>query len=213
MEFGLVRRVIAIGASILMLSLGLVASGEAQSTQPDSTVKFQAVVRAVDCEQQQLTLAGPGAVAVVQSTLGTVIQVDGAPTPLCGLSTFVGAHATAWVIARAGQIVLTRLEVVSAGEPPGAASVAPPPSPSPSVYSSVPTAAPGVLGTVVAGGGVYLLVLGADGALYRYAYYGPYGHPPAGPYGRYVGPYTRIPAYTYDSDRPCQEGTFWQWCR
>lgn len=219
----IVRRVSAVGVIVLVLSLGLAAPGESQSGQPDFTVQFKTTLQAVDCDGQQLTLAGPGASTVVQSTLGTVIHVDGAVTPFCSLSPLVGAPATAWVIARGGQIVLVQLDVVSGAAPvpappvqpdPGAPSPVPAaPSPAdPPAYNSAPSGAAVVLGTVIVGGLLYLILQSADGAYYRYPYSGPYGDPrPA--YRPYAGPYIGVPGYTYGPYRRCHDGTYSHWCR
>jgi hypothetical protein len=70
-----------------------------------------------------------------------------------------------------------------------------------------------VLGTVIVGGLLYLLLRSADGAFYRYPYYGPYVIYPHPAYRPYVGPYLRVPAYTYGPYRRCHDGSFGQWCR
>lgn len=219
----IVRRAFAGGIIVLVSCLGFAASGDAQSGPTQSIVQLQTTVQAVDCDGQQVTLVGPGASSVVQSTLGSVIRVNGADTPLCGLAPFVGAPATAWVMARGGQIVLVRLEVASTPVPayppvtppiaPAAAPPYPPAAPVP-IYTPAPSPAAVVLGTVLVGGLVYLLIRAADGTLYRYPYAAPY----AGAYQRpvyrpYVGPYARVPAYTYGPYRRCPNGTWGRWCR
>ena len=218
----IVRRAFAVGVIVLVSFLGLAASGDAQSGQPDSIVQLRATIQAVDCDAQQVTLAGPGTPSVVQSTLGSVIRVNGAPTPLCALSSSVGTPATAWVMPRGGQIVLVRLEVAPPSGPaapvqPGpplapASTPVPAPASPPAAYTPSPAAI--VLGTVLVGGLVYLLVRASNGTLYRYPYYGPYaGSYPQPAYRPYAGPYAAAPAYTYGPYRRCHDGTWAQWCR
>lgn len=220
-----VRRALALGISGLILSLGLATSSDAQSDPTEAVIQTQTTIQAVDCDSQQVTLTGAGASSVAQSTLGTVISVNGAPTPLCALSPYVGLPAAAWVMARGGQIVLVRLDVTSAAVPtypapaPVAPASAPPadpyPGPAPApppAYTPVPPVAAVVLGTVLVGGLIYLLVRGADGVLYRYPY-GPYGRYRQPGYPPYVGPYARVPAYTYGPYRRCSDRSWSQWCR
>ena len=215
----IVRRVFAVGITVLVSFLGLAGSGDAQSGQPDRIVQLQTTVQAVDCDGQQLTLAGAGTSSVVQSTLGSVIHVNGAATPLCALSSYVGSPATAWIMPRGGQIVLARLDVAPTAAPayPPAPSppVAPASAPSPPpAYTPAPSPAAVVLGTVLIGGLVYLLVRAANGSLYRYPYSAPYTGTYQQPtYRPYAGPYAGAPAYTYGPYRRCHDGTWNQWCR
>jgi hypothetical protein len=232
-----VRRALALGIIVLISSLGLATSGEAQSSPTDPVIQTQATVQAIDCDTQQVTLAGAGVSSVAQSTLGTVIHVNGDAVPLCGLSPYVGAPATAWVMARGGQVVLVRLDVTSTtvpSYPSGPAPMIPasnPPAPTASnpyqtgqpasvpypaalpAYTPVPSAAAVVLGTVLVGGLVYLLVRAANGGLYRYPYYGPYVPRYQPQYRPYVGPSAKVPAYNYGPYRRCPDRSWGQWCR
>lgn len=113
----IVQRAFAVGGIVLIASLGLAGSGEAQSGPSDSIIQTQATVQAVDCDGQQVTLSSAGATSTAQSTLGSVVHVNGAAAPFCSLSSYIGAPATAWVMARGGQIVLVRLDVTSTVAP------------------------------------------------------------------------------------------------
>ncbi len=140
----IVRRAFAVGVIVLIASLGLAGSGEAQSGPGDSIVQTQTTVQAVDCDGQEVTLSSAGASSTVQSTLGSVVHVNGATTPFCSLSSYIGAPATAWVMARGGQIVLVRLDVASTTAPGDPASPQPPLAPASVPSTTGPTAsAPG----------------------------------------------------------------------
>lgn len=230
------RRVFAIGITVLVSSLGLAGSGDAQPTTADSIVQTPTTVQAVDCDSQQVTLAGAGVSSVVQSTLGSVVHVNGAATPFCSLAAYVGAPATAWIMPRGGQMVLVRLDVTSTVVPsppaaPASASTPPPvytappsytPIPSPYTtagppvpvpvpsYTPSPSAGAVILGTVLIGGLVYLLIRSVNGSVYRLPYTGTYQQPA---YSPYVGSYRTVPAYTYGQYRRCKDGTWSQWCR
>ena len=235
----IVRRAFGVGICVFVSSLGLAGSGEAQINPTDS-VQTQATVQAVDCDSAQVTLAWAGASSVAQSTLGSIVHVNGAVTPFCALSSYIGSSATAWVMPRGGQIVLVRLDVTSAVAPPfptapqpslapasappytpipapapayapGPTDASVPPyAPAPPAYTSAPSPASVVLGTVLIGGLVYLLVRAANGTLYRYPYAGGYQQPA---YWPYVGPYAKAPAYDYGPYRRCRDGVWSQWCR
>lgn len=139
----IVRRVFAVGITVFVSSLGLAGSGDAQPSPTDSIVQTQATVQAVDCDGEQLTLAGPGISSVIQSTLGSVIHVNGAVTPFCALSSYVGSSATAWLMPRGGQVVLVRLDVTSTVVPGNPASPSPPLAPaSAPTYTTPPAYTP-----------------------------------------------------------------------
>jgi len=168
------------------------------------------MIQAVDCDAQELTLAGPSGTVVLRSALATVVRIDGGLASLCALEPFVGAPATVSVLPVGGQFVIAQLDAsapAAAPAPPQAAPYAPPPGPAPAIVGAV-------LGTVQFGGRVFLLVQAAGGALYRYPYYGPYYRAYYGPtYRPYAGPYRYAPAYTYGPYRRCPDGTRSQWCR
>jgi len=212
-----VRRALALGIAVLISSLGLATSGDAQSGPTESIVETQTTVQAVDCDAQQITLAGAGVSSVAQSTLGTVIRVNGDVTPLCALSSYVGAPATAWVMARGGQVVLVRLDVTSTTVPTYPTSPAPlapaqaPADPTtttpypaaPPPYTPVPAAeypyspAPPAYTPVPSAAAVVLGTVLVGGLVYllvRSATGGLYRYPY---YGPYVRPYTgyQQPAY------------------
>ncbi|MHB8730949.1 MAG: hypothetical protein ACYDAB_04080 [bacterium] len=137
------RRAFAVGITVLVSFLGLAGSGDAQTNTTDSIVQTQATVQAVDCDSQQVTLAGAGSSSVIQSTLGSIVHVNGAVTPFCSLSSYIGSSATAWVMPRGGQIVLVRLDVTSTVVPAFPTAPQPPVAPASAPwYTPIPAPAP-----------------------------------------------------------------------
>lgn len=223
--------------SFLTLCLGclsLADAGAAQQPPATQAMRTNGTIRSVDCDAQQLTLAGGGGTGVLQSTLATEIVVNGGASSLCALRGYVGAAAVVWVIPQGGQLILARLEVnevpatpTAPWNPPatarapqwippsgdGAPSWTPPASAGPAP-PAVPSIAGAVLGTILVGGLVYLLVRAANGTMYRYPYYGgylPYYYQPQ--YHPYTGTVRGAPVYTYGPYRRCPNGTWSQWCR
>ena len=200
---------------VLLTLLGIAPAGEAQ---PTARVQLEGTIQAVDCNAQQLTLQSGSGTTVVQSTLATVIRVDGESTPLCSLEPYIGAPVTVSLVPVGGQFMIAQLTVHSAPAAPPpvpyAGAPAPPPvpyTPVPQMSSPAPTIAGAVLGTIMVGGLVYLLVRGANGAFYRYPYYGQYRpiyYQPS--YRPYVGPLR--PTLTYGPYRRCRDRTWSQWC-
>jgi len=183
-------------------------------------VQLRGTIQAVDCDAQQLVLAGPSGATVLRSVLATVVRVNGAIASLCALTPFVGSPATVSVLAVGGQFVIAQLDVsapVGASAPPQAAAYAPSSVPVPTASQPpgpAPALAGAVLGTVQLGGRVFLLVQAASGVLYRYPYYGPYYRAYYAPtYRPYAGPYQYAPAFTYGPYRRCPDRTWSQWCR
>ena len=185
-------------STLLIVAITLLARPSAGVSQPTPRLEIDGTIQAVDCAAQQLTIGGESGTAVLQSTLATLIDVDGQPQPLCALQQFVGAPATVSIVPASGQLMIGRLTVRTA------AAASPPASPVPALVGAV-------LGTLVVAGLAYLLVQGANGALYRYPYYGPYRQTYYQPsYRPYVGPLR--PMMTYGPYRRCRDHTWSQWC-
>jgi hypothetical protein len=166
-----VRRGIAIAVGVLMPFLGLSGMGSAQQA-----VQVEGVIEAVDCQADTVVLGGPTGANTVAAAAYTAVLINSTSVPFCTLQNYVGAPATAWLVATGSQFTATRIDVTG----PAAA-------PAPTEVGVAPVPIWGVvLGTVVVAGLVYLLVHGPDGGYYRYPYYGDYYrhyyHPEYRPY-------------------------------
>jgi hypothetical protein len=196
------RRAIAVLAGVVLL-LGLPGPGRAQTS-----VEVEGTIQAVDCAAQSVVLSRSGGSNVVNTGPYTAVLLNSTSVSLCALKDYIGAYATAWLIAQENTFTATRIDVYVSAAPA-------PPSPAPvPAYVPVPSLAGVVLGTIVVAGLVYLLVRGHDGRLYHYPYYGPYYRTYYRPaYRPYSGPLLGAPAYHYGSYRHCPNGAWSQWCR
>jgi hypothetical protein len=196
------HRGIAILAGIVLL-LALPGSGQAQTS-----VEVEGTIQAVDCAAQSVVLSSPGGSNVVNVGPYTAVLVNSTGVSLCALRSYIGAYATAWLIAGENTFTATRIDVYASAAPQ-------PSSPAPvPAYVAVPSLAGVVLGTIVVAGLVFLLVRGYDGRLYHYPYYGPYYRTYYRPaYRPYAGPLVGAPAYHYGPYRHCPDGAWSRWCR
>ncbi len=173
------RRAIAVALGVLVPLLGWAGVGQAQSS-----VQVQGTVEAVDCQAQTVVLGSGGTSNTVAVAPYTAVLVNATSVPLCTLQQYVGAPATAWLLASGNEFVATRIDVT--GQPVAA------PPPAPAAASPLPIVGI-VLGTIVVAGLLYLLVHGPDGHYYRYPYYGPYHRYYYRPeYRPYRGPYPSV---------------------
>ncbi len=209
------RRIAGLVISILVALLCAAAPSDAQPAQTSQPLRYQGTIQAVDCDAQQVMLAGGTGPVVLQSTLATEIRVNSTASSLCSLQSFVGALATAWIMVSGGQLIVARLEVSEAPVVPVPPQPVPyAPASGPPVVAPQPSLAGLVLGTILIGGLTYLLVHAANGTLYRYPYDGRYRENYYQPsYHPYAGPYRTAPAYTYGPYRRCPNNTWSQWCR
>jgi hypothetical protein len=197
------RKTIAFLVGGLLPLVGLSGIGQAQSS-----VEVEGTIQTVNCGAQTVVLNSPGTANTVTAQPFTSVLVNSTSVPFCSLQHYIGAPATAWLMASGNTLVATRIDVYVAATPP---PVVPAPAPG---YVVVPPLAGIVLGTIVIGGLIYLLVRGRDGRLYHYPYYGPYYRAYYRPdYRPYRGPLLHAPFYQYGPARRCRDGSFGRWCR
>jgi hypothetical protein len=154
------RKAIALLVGTLLPLLGFSEIGQAQSS-----VQVEGTIEAVDCQAQTLVLSTPGTSNTVAVAPYTAVLVNSTSVPFCSLQQYLGAEATAWLLANGNEFVATRIDVVA-----GVAAVPPAPA---VVVAPLPIVGI-VLGTIVVAGLAFLLVRDYDGHYYRYPYYGPY---------------------------------------
>ncbi len=177
------RNVIALGLSVLLPLLGFAGAGQAQS----AAVQIQGIVQTVDCQAQTVTLSAPSGSNTINAADYTAVLVNSTSVPFCSLEGYIGASATAWLVANGDQFLATQIDVTA----PVAVA---PAAGSSEVVQPVPIAGV-VLGTIVVAGLVYLLVHGPDNDYYRYPYYGEY-------YQHYYHPEYRPYAGEYPASAP-----------
>ncbi len=185
------RKPIALMLGLLLPLLGLAGISEAQSS-----VQVQGIIQSVDCQAQAVVLsdAGTGISNTIVAAAYTPVLVGSTSVPFCTLQQYVGAPASAWLVANGNELVATRIDVLgpaTAAPPPVVAVPQPIPVPEPApadVASPLPIVGI-VLGTIIVAGLIYLLTHDHDGRYYRYPYYGPYyRHYYRGEYRPYLGP-------------------------
>ena len=158
------RKATALVVGTLLALLGLSGTGQAQSS-----VQVQGTLQAVDCQAQTVVLTGPGASNTIAAASYTAVLVNSTSVPFCSLTQYVGAPATAWLVATGSEFVATRIDVV------GQVAVAPvyPIAPATTVVEPLPIEGI-VLGTIIVFGLLFLLARDDDDHFYRYPYYGRY---------------------------------------
>ena len=157
------RKAIAVLIGVLLPFLGVAEVGQAQSA-----IQVQGTIQSVDCQSGTIVLSGPTGPNTMAAADFTTVLVNSTSVPFCTLQQYVGAPATAWLVASGNEFEVTRIDVV------GPAAVAYPPAP---VVTVSPLPIVGVvLGTIALVGLLYLLVRDHDGHFYRYPYYGDYYH-------------------------------------
>lgn len=119
------HKAIALWLGILLPVVGL--SGIAQAQSP---VQIQGTVQAVDCKAHTIILGSPGTSNTVAEAPFTAVLVNSTNVPLCSLQQYIGASATAWLVATDNKFVATRIDVHVAAAPVPAA---PAPTYSPSM--------------------------------------------------------------------------------
>lgn len=176
------RKLIALLLVTLLAVLGLPGTGRAQSS-----VQVQGTIQAVDCQAQTVVLSAPGNSNTIAVAPYTAVLVNSTSVPFCTLVQYLGAPASAWLVASGSEFVATRIDVV------GRAAVAPV-APAPvTVIEEQPLPIEGiVLGTIFVAGLLFLLTRDNDDHFYRYPYYGAYYHhyyrPEYRPYRGYYPP-------------------------
>jgi hypothetical protein len=158
------RKATALVVGTLLALLGLSGTGQAQSS-----VQVQGTLQAVDCQAQTVVLTGPGSSNTIAAASYTAVLVNSTSVPFCSLTQYVGAPATAWLVATGSEFVATRIDVV------GQVAVAPvyPVAPATTVVEPLPIEGI-VLGTIIIAGLLFLLARDDDDHFYRYPYYGRY---------------------------------------
>ena len=155
------RKVLAVVLGVLLPLLGFAGAGQAQSA-----IQVQGTIQAVDCAAGTVVLSAPIGSNTISAADYTAVLVNSTSVPFCSLQEYIGAPATAWLIANGDQFSVTQIDVTG----PIAAVPAPVTT---EVVSPVPIV-DAVLGTILVAGLVYLLVHGPDDDYYRYPYYGDY---------------------------------------
>ncbi len=180
------RKLTALSLVTLLAVLGLPGTGQAQSS-----VQLQGTIQAVDCQAQTVLLSTPGSSNTIAVAPYTAVLVNSTSVPFCTLVQYVGAPASAWLVASGSEFVATRIDVV------GRAAVAPV-APAPvTVIEQQPLPIEGiVLGTIFVAGLLFLLTRDDDDHFYRYPYYGAYYRhyyrPEYRPYRGYYPPETPV---------------------
>ncbi|TMI87184.1 MAG: hypothetical protein E6H00_16330 [Bacillati bacterium ANGP1] len=179
------RKAIALGLGALLPVLGLSGVGQAQSS-----IQVEGTIQAIDCRAQTIVLSSPGASNTVAAAPYTAVLVDSTSMPFCSLQQYLGAPASAWLVASGSEFVATRIDVVGRAVAPAPPYAPPPPQ---VVYEPQPIAGI-VLGTIFVAGLLFLLVRDHDGHFHRYPYYGPYyRHYYRPEYRPYRGPHHDAP--------------------
>jgi hypothetical protein len=99
-------KAIALWLGILLPVVGL--SGIAQAQSP---VQIQGTVQAVDCKAHTIILGSPGTSNTVAAAPFTAVLVNSTNVPLCSLQQYIGASATAWLVASGSEFIVTRIDV------------------------------------------------------------------------------------------------------
>ena len=155
------RKAIGVLVGVLLPFLGVAGVGQAQSA-----IQVQGTIQSVDCQSGTVVLSSPPGSNTMAAADYTTVLVNSASVPFCTLQQYVGAPATAWLVASGNEFEVTRIDVV------GSVAVANPPAP---VVTIAPLPIVGVvLGTIAVASLLYLLVHDNDGHFYRYPYYGDY---------------------------------------
>jgi hypothetical protein len=156
------QKAIALALGVLLPLLGVAGVGQAQP----AALQVEGIVQSVDCQAQTLLLSASGGSNTIAAAPYTAVLVNSTSVPFCSLEGYIGAPATAWLVADGDQFSATQIDIT------GPVAVAPPATAAVSPLPIVST----VLGTIAVAGLVYLLVHGPDGGYYRYPYYGAYYH-------------------------------------
>lgn len=117
-------------AIALLLGVFLPVAGLAGIARAQSSIQIEGTVRAVDCTAQTIILGSPGTSNPVVAAPYTAVLVNSTSVPLCSVQQYIGAPATAWLVATDNKFVATRIDVHVAAAPVPAA---PAPTYSPSM--------------------------------------------------------------------------------
>ena len=158
------RKATALLLGTLLALLGLSGTGQAQSS-----VQVQGTIQAVDCQAQTVVLSSPGSLNTIAAVPYTAVLVNSTSVPFCALERYIGASATAWLLASGSEFVATRIDVI------GQTAVVYSPAVAPATVIAEPLPIEGIiLGTIIVAGLLFLLARDDDDHFYRYPYYGPY---------------------------------------
>lgn len=135
-------------------------------SQAQTAAKIQGTLDAVDCQSGTMTLDSSGNTQTIYASDSTAVAVESSSVPFCTLDGYVGAPVDAWVVPYGSEFIATQIDVT--GSVPVLAATQTAIAPLPLVGT--------VLGTVLVAGLLYLIAHDADGAYYRYPYYGAYYH-------------------------------------
>ncbi len=175
------RKATALLLGTLLALLGLSGTGQAQSS-----VQVQGTIQAVDCQAQTVALSSPGSSNTIAAAPYTAVLVNSTSVPFCVLERYIGASATAWLLASGNEFVATRIDVIGQ-----AAAVVDSPVVAPATVIVEPLPIEGIiLGTIIVAGLLFLLARDEDEHFYRYPYYSLYHRYYYRPeYRPYLGPY------------------------
>src|SRR5215469_5207638 len=102
------RQVTALALGLLIALLGWPEVGRAQAPQ---SVRFQATIRAVDCNASTVALDTGARVGVYRAAGAATFYVNGAGVSLCHLQQYLGAPASVWVTALGNELLITQIEI------------------------------------------------------------------------------------------------------
>jgi hypothetical protein len=111
------RSIAVMGLGVLLATLGVSGLGYAQNS-----VQVSGVIQQVDCRAQTVTLSGPAGLNTIVAGPYTAVLVNATAVPFCSLQQYIGAPATAWLMASGNEFAATRIDVV-------VATTSPPPPP------------------------------------------------------------------------------------
>jgi len=119
-------------AIALLLGMFLPVVGLSAIAQAQSSVQVQGTIQIVDCKAQTIVLSSPGTSNTVVAAPYTAVLVNSTSVPFCSLQQYIGASATAWLVASGNEFIATRIDVHVAAAPVPAA---PAPAYSPYPYN------------------------------------------------------------------------------
>lgn len=120
-------------ALVLCAVVALLGCPEAGRAQAPQSIRFQAIIRSVDCNAMTVTLDSAGRIGVYHAVSAATFFVNSAGVALCNLRQYIGVLASVWLTAVGNELLITQIDI---GGLPGGTSAPPPPVPVP--YTSPP---------------------------------------------------------------------------
>lgn len=96
---------------VLLLGTFLPVVGFSGIAQAQSSVQVQGTVQTVDCKAHTVVLNSPGTSNTVAAAPYTAVLVNSTSVPFCSLQQYIGASATAWLVANGNAFIATRIDV------------------------------------------------------------------------------------------------------